>query len=573
MRKLAIFSAIVVLLPCILFGAGAPPERIPEDPGEYIFHIMPFERRNAMGGQVTFIPRFYYFVDGEQYRKNLDIAKIEYKLGDETLYYSDSDPFHFKADFTFRDNGEIPFTVTAFDIDGNEYSFQTNIIISNVNVIVRANLKEPLDEDWKLYLAGSASVLLRNIEEEKWSPRALEMTKIDDTVYEASFKMGLAESLQMEFTLGSWGLKARRANGAVHRETVRRIEEPNQLVVADLDNFGKTVGRITAEGFVLGFEGDGSEFFINYTQRGTNNAALHYAYGDGDFKTIESEATQFCRFAIPARWGEELNFFFTPQRRVITNTMTLLNREYPFMFLMLGDTHGNAQMPNLIGRNEKPHFLIHTGDMVHEGLESSDWNGFFNVHRGILHNMPFQPVAGNHEYVSPFYNAVTGRPYYYGFSFLNTYFIALDSNVPFEKGSRQYRWLESELKKAKNYKFRIVYFHDPMYSTRHHESNPYIREAWEHLFIKYGVHLVFSGHDHGYQATYPVRNEKIQDNGTVYIVAGGGGGRFYDITSNPEWRRFEKTTLHYLRVTVDRASIFIEAIDDNGEIFDTYTIR
>jgi hypothetical protein len=49
-----------------------------------------------------------------------------------------------------------------------------------------------------------------------------------------------------------------------------------------------------------------------------------------------------------------------------------------------------------------------------------------------------------------------------------------------------------------------------------------LRNIYEPLFIRYSVSLVFNGHDHNYQRTYPMNNYKRDTCGPVHIVLGNG---------------------------------------------------
>ena len=75
-------------------------------------------------------------------------------------------------------------------------------------------------------------------------------------------------------------------------------------------------------------------------------------------------------------------------------------------------------------------------------------------------------------------------------------FFALDSNY---LDKPQIDWLESELKKSSS-EWKIAFFHHPLYSSgKTHGSSLDLRQQLEPLFMKYGVSLVFAGHDHFYE--------------------------------------------------------------------------
>ena len=75
-------------------------------------------------------------------------------------------------------------------------------------------------------------------------------------------------------------------------------------------------------------------------------------------------------------------------------------------------------------------------------------------------------------------------------------------------------WLEKELAQSKS-KWKIAYFHHPIYSSGgRHGSEVDLRSIIEPLFIKYGLNVVFAGHEHFYERLKP-------QNGIYYFTAGG----------------------------------------------------
>src|SRR5205823_9497102 len=104
---------------------------------------------------------------------------------------------------------------------------------------------------------------------------------------------------------------------------------------------------------------------------------------------------------------------------------------------------------------------------------------------------------------------------HYSFTFRNCYFIALP--FPFPKGP-QIKWVEEELKKAKEANKHIIVFnHAPFFTVgqKAKKDIPNTETEVTKLFQTYGVTAVFSGHDHGYYRT--VRS------GIAYFTSAGGG--------------------------------------------------
>jgi 3',5'-cyclic AMP phosphodiesterase CpdA len=110
------------------------------------------------------------------------------------------------------------------------------------------------------------------------------------------------------------------------------------------------------------------------------------------------------------------------------------------------------------------------------------------------------------------------------------------------------KWIDNELR-ASTEQWKIVYFHVPVYSSSAtHGSNLALRATLEPMFIKYGVSVVLSGHDHVYERTRP-------QHGITYFVVGSGG----------ELRRgdLRRTSLTAVGFDADNAFLIAEIIDDS----------
>ena len=106
-----------------------------------------------------------------------------------------------------------------------------------------------------------------------------------------------------------------------------------------------------------------------------------------------------------------------------------------------------------------------------------------------------------------------GGERYYTFNRRNARFFVLDSN---QMDPKQLAWIDDALKQSQD-EWKICYFHHPLYSDGgRHGPSVQLRVALEPLLVKYGVNLVFSGHDHIYERLTPQK-------GIAYFVAGSAG--------------------------------------------------
>ncbi|MEO8483408.1 MAG: metallophosphoesterase, partial [Acidobacteriota bacterium] len=129
----------------------------------------------------------------------------------------------------------------------------------------------------------------------------------------------------------------------------------------------------------------------------------------------------------------------------------------------------------------------------------------------------FYASLGNHDareqrYYKPF--NMDGKLYYsFKAPHQNVRLFALESTYP---DPAQIAWIEDQLKSAKE-AWKVVFFHHPLYSSgERHGSDTRLRDTLEPLFLKYGVSIVFTGHDHFYERVKPQK-------GILYFVTGSGG--------------------------------------------------
>ena len=93
----------------------------------------------------------------------------------------------------------------------------------------------------------------------------------------------------------------------------------------------------------------------------------------------------------------------------------------------------------------------------------------------------------------------------FSFDYGNAHWTVLDSNPYADWTSSELRdWVERDLAAAKDATWRFVAFHHPGFnSSKKHFSEQRMRRMAE-TFERGGVDLVFTGHVHNYQRTFPI---------------------------------------------------------------------
>lgn len=254
-------------------------------------------------------------------------------------------------------------------------------------------------------------------------------------------------------------------------------------------------------------------------------------------------------------------------------------------FTVVGDTQDQPQINKRIAEhmwNERPDFFMIVGDLVGTGSNKRHWtNDFFGSMRPLLDRVPLIPVIGNHEKDARFYYDYVSVPapeYWYRFSYGPAEFFIVDTNRNVAEGSEQYKWLESALASSKA-KWKFVAHHHPPYSSDEDDYG----NLWEgqsvrgdlrvrtltKLYEKYGVDVVWTGHIHSYERTWPLIKGSSAEKGPVYIVCGGGGGGLERHgPTRPEFSNRIRHGHHYCVVSISGTTFEMSAFDIEGRLFD-----
>jgi acid phosphatase type 7 len=252
-----------------------------------------------------------------------------------------------------------------------------------------------------------------------------------------------------------------------------------------------------------------------------------------------------------------------------------------FSFAVVGDSgsggKGQLAVAALLERL-RPDLVLHTGDVVYPAGQERHYNRrFFAPYRNLIKSVPLFPVLGNHDvrkgngaaFLENFHPPL-GSPgstkRYYSFDWGNTHFVALDSELYHgDRGSspeEQRDFLNQDLAARKRWK--VAFLHRSPYGSSRHGGDEKVREDLEPLFVKYGVDLVFSGHDHVYERTMPIE-------GVTYVVSGGSGRRLYR-TGKGELTASSVSAHHAVLVRVDGRRLLLEAVEAGGKVVDRFDL-
>ncbi len=269
---------------------------------------------------------------------------------------------------------------------------------------------------------------------------------------------------------------------------------------------------------------------------------------------------------------------------------TAVNDSTAFGFLLFGDTQNNPRVWGKVaelGWQERPNFGLIAGDLVERGGDIQNWLvDFFAPSNNLMKRVPLYPAIGNHENDHPYYYQYIHAPapeYYYTFRYGNAEFFMIDTNRDVTEGSEQYQWLERDLA-ASDAMWKIAVQHHPQYSSEENDngdtatvSSTYGTHARNlvPLYEVYGVDFSLFGHVHMYERTWPILEGGVnQQNGVIYINSGGAGGGLEGFAPTRSWFSAKvKSVHHFGYFVVHDKTIFFQAIDEEGRVFDSFQLE
>jgi predicted MPP superfamily phosphohydrolase len=233
-------------------------------------------------------------------------------------------------------------------------------------------------------------------------------------------------------------------------------------------------------------------------------------------------------------------------QRAIAQQLTAFRAKFPFDFvLLLGD--------NLYG-SERPRDYASKFEQPYKALLDA--------------GVKFYAALGNHDDPNQrMYKAfnMNGERYYTFKPSLTAgvRFFALDSNY---MDPKQLQWLENELSGSGS-DWKIAFFHHPPYASGMHGSDEVLKNRLEPVFVKYGVNVVFTGHEHFYERIKPQK-------GIQYFVEGSSAKlRRGDINRTNLTAFGYDEGFTFMLVEVAGEEMFFQTITAQGKTIDSGTVR
>jgi hypothetical protein len=223
-------------------------------------------------------------------------------------------------------------------------------------------------------------------------------------------------------------------------------------------------------------------------------------------------------------------------------------------------------------------FVLMLGDNVYDGGTPEDYRQKFELpYKPFLDDdVEFYAAIGNHDvanqpWYAPFH---MGGERYYTFEpktplltdILRTRvrFFMLDTEV---LDATQLAWIDRELGRS-DAAWKIPVFHRPIYTSgRYGAPARILRAALEPLFLRHGVRVALSGHEHFYERTKPQQ-------GITYFISGAAGSlRPNDARPSPVTARAFDTDYSFMLFEIAGDELFFQSISRTGHSVDSGSIR
>ncbi len=198
----------------------------------------------------------------------------------------------------------------------------------------------------------------------------------------------------------------------------------------------------------------------------------------------------------------------------------------------------------------------------------------------------------------------------FSFDYGNSHWTVIDANTYMDWNDQSLRdWLNKDLAAARSATWRLVAFHQPGFNSSKEHFNEQQMRVLSPIFEANHVDIVFSGHVHNYQRSFPLTfkpapqadgspapakgpvagawaldqafgdGAAAKPHGVIYIVSGAGGAELY----NPEqqddrasWQSFTNkfvSQVHSLSVVDFKGkTLRLKQVSEKGDVVDSFRI-
>ena len=243
----------------------------------------------------------------------------------------------------------------------------------------------------------------------------------------------------------------------------------------------------------------------------------------------------------------------------------------------------NYMIGQMVEQNPKIWGFVHGGDYIVSGKSYSQWKAWLSQHELTTTSqnriVPMVVAKGNHD-GGPLYGEVFDfiadgdkQVYYYNTTFGDlASVITLDTNI--SGTGAQEEFLKASLEKLRSEsKWLFTSYHRPLYPAV--KNMPSQKKVFVPHFEKHNVDIALEADGHNIKRTVPIRDDKKDPTGVVYVGEGGLGvgqrtpktDRWYTDTKEGA---FIGKGHHVMLLTMERDKLEIKTIMLTGDVVDTH---
>lgn len=321
---------------------------------------------------------------------------------------------------------------------------------------------------------------------------------------------------------------------------------------------------------------------------------------------LEAGTTYYYKVGGPGHWSQVFD----------TSTAPTQGTTEPWSFVASGDSRNNVDNAWPIAmRRVYEHgadLQVFSGDAVFLGALQPNWDEFFEAHvddftiQDLLSRVPLMVSNGNHDALSINYVTQFALPQeeserergqgeeWYSFDYGNAHFVVLNDTVIDESviGGSQAQWLRRDLaavdRNATPWVFAV--HHQPFYTCfSNHAPKASLRTAWQPIFDEFEVDIVFTGHNHVYERSRPIRGLQGGEgivasaggfgvpvygspgsgsgapSGTIYLVSAGVGAPLYGVSDECATTETASAVPNYTLVEIEDRELHLTVYNPNDE--------
>jgi UDP-2,3-diacylglucosamine pyrophosphatase LpxH len=235
--------------------------------------------------------------------------------------------------------------------------------------------------------------------------------------------------------------------------------------------------------------------------------------------------------------------------------------------------------------SNKYNLFFYLGDLVEHGFTDTQWQEALQAMSSTTSVIPVKYAVGNHETLLGGLNRYemycdpkgmilqSGTQLWQRVDVGKVHFLVIDLEWSAESfNTAQSEWLETQLANIPKDDWKIVVGHGFYYASGSivdgwkWYDNPETINKLTPLFEKYGVDMVFSGHDH--------QLELLQKSGVTYVICGTFGGTLESGRQyvSPESVWYSNQNFAFVDVTINGADANLVFRDPDGNEINSFVI-